>query len=431
VSRARRQLAGNSPDSVHGFTLLELLIAIGIFVFLGTAIVYLMRQGLTIFAVGTTDSALQDRADTVLPLVKKDLMRLYAGDRFDPPPPPPDPKDSISNPKPVVPPPPVDVRVRAGFLTLDFPATDLRYGTACPYFAFVVSNAAEWRDPRLRREPAPGADAKDYVPAEVDGAKEDVVYKPSGGLMEVCYVAAPLDPRFPGILTLLRGFRAPIGGADTLLDPKNLSRLEHLLKRCRRVEEGLLYFGATWRNAFATTWEAGPGGGVTETDPVVQALWDSTRALEPTFRLHRGAASLGDPSDDRFPSAVRLEAVLALPTSAGFGRGETELAAAIDATAQKIQVADLAPVLVPRGRLDATEGWIKVGTEWMRWFTTGSNPDLKTREISVERGGRGTKAVAHARGDMVYVGLPSRQDLRLRVTRDAYAKREGGRRASR
>jgi prepilin-type N-terminal cleavage/methylation domain-containing protein len=427
----------------RGFTILELVIAISIFVFLGTAIVFMMRQALSIFAVGSTDAALQDRADTVLPLVRRNLQRLSAGAAFDPPPPAPDPKSLAESRKTIVPPPPVDVRMRAGTLLLDFPSTDPRHGTVCPYFAFVVANGAERRDPRLRRPAPAGVQGKDYVPEEVDRARDDAVFKPTGGLMEYCYIAAPLDPDDPldkagskmpwpaGVLTLYEGFRAPIGGPDSLLDPRGFVKREELVKRCRPVEQGLLHFGATWRNAFATSWDTALSAGVGETDALVSTTWDSTRALDPTFRLFKGADSLGDPSDDRFPSAVRLEVVLAIPTNAGFRRGETDLAEGIDAEGKTIAVSDVDALLNPRSRLDAGEGMLKVGSEWMRYTISATNPDPNTRKVMVFRGQRGTKAVAHERGAMVYLGLPSRLDLPLRVRRDAYAQGQGGVRAPR
>ena len=77
------------PAAARGFTMLELVMAMALFVFLGTATVVLMRQGMTIFASGTKDSALQDRMETVLPRVSRTLQLLALPASFDPPPPPP------------------------------------------------------------------------------------------------------------------------------------------------------------------------------------------------------------------------------------------------------------------------------------------------------------------------------------------------------
>jgi prepilin-type N-terminal cleavage/methylation domain-containing protein len=410
-----------------GFTLMELLIAMAIFSFLGLAIVYLMRQGMNVFVVGTTDSAVQDRADTVLPKVRRDLLALYAGDRFDPPAPPPDEKLLLEHRlQAPPPPPPTDVRVRAGNVRLrnapDGPLKDAE----CPFFSFVIATADEWRDPLLRRDPVPGAAAKEFTSATVNSETgADQAYQPAGGLMEVCWIAVPEDARDPAILTLRRGFRAPIGGEGTLLDPANLDTMEELDKRCPVEERGVLHFSATWRNAFATSWDPGPGGGIAETDPYVGAVWDSTRALEKTFRFFRGPDSLGDPSDDRFPVAVRLEVTLASTSQRGWAP-ETFLRENVDATGTRIKVMDPNPLVATRAQTQSDERWLKIEGEWMRYRLSAANPDLLTGELVVERGKRGTKAASHSANARVYVGLGYHQEVRLRMSRDAFAKRPGG-----
>ena len=60
--------------SRRGFTLLELLIAMAIFSFLGTVVIYLMREGLSMFTEGTRAQQLQDRQESLMPQLQKDFQ---------------------------------------------------------------------------------------------------------------------------------------------------------------------------------------------------------------------------------------------------------------------------------------------------------------------------------------------------------------------
>lgn len=428
---APRVAAGTAPS---GFTLLELLIATAIFSILGLAVVYLMRQGMNVFTVGTTDSAVQDRADTVLPKVRKDVLAIHIGDSFDPPPLPPKADDLGMGRKEPPKPPPVVIRLRAGYVRLKDLPPELKE-TDCPYVAFVIAMADEWRDALLRRDVPPGVQPKEYVPEEVNAPTRDAaVFQPAGGLLEVCWIAVPGDPPEGqaadpvSILTLRRGFRAPIGGEGSLLDPTNLDSLEKVRKRCPVEERGVLHFSALWRNAFAASWDESLAGGpgVDDTDPYVGAVWDSTRALDRTFRMARGPESLYDPSDDRFPSAVRLEVTLASTSARGYSP-ETFLAEAVDAQSTQVRVLDANPLLAFRARGENETRWVKIDGEWMTYRVTSTSPDALTGLVQLERAKRGTKAATHVAGAPVFLGTPYRQEVRLRMSRDAYARKEAGR----
>jgi prepilin-type N-terminal cleavage/methylation domain-containing protein len=404
------------PDA--GYTLLELLLAMAIFTFLGAMVVFLMRQGLNVFSVGTRDTNLQDRADTVIPRVRLDLEAIAVPGSRDAPPPPPTEAERLAG-KEYFPPPPVDVRLRAAVIRMrDVPEGPLK-DAPCPYVAFVTSLGTDRSDPLLRRagdQKLPGM--RVYDPAAADQADPQTAFLATGGLMEVCYVAVPEDPAAPAVLTLYRGFRTPIGGAGSLLDPANVDSLAEVQKACRVFERGLLHFGVTWRRIFATSWTLTEGA-VGETDPYVGAAWDSTRALDNKFPLFVGPNSLGDPSDDVFPRWARLEVTLVPPTIVGYGQGETTLRGDVAAEDRSIRLENLSPLSGP----GQEERWLKVGTEWMRY-----RPDrleFDTLKVTVERGLRGTKAVSHRAGDEVYLGLETSTDVRLPVFLDRYARKGG------
>ena len=418
----------------RGFTLLEILIAMAIFTVLGTMMVWFMSTSLDIFARGMRESDLMDRADTILPRVRSDLDSLIIPDNFDPPPVIAEP-DLLQGRDPPPPPPPVAVRLRSGFLKLQKVADETFKDVRCPYFAFVVADASEWTD-RLKRRagevPVKDAALKPLSPESLRSAGKDTLYLPTGGLTEIVWIAVPQDlvnppekgaPKYPGVMSLFRGFRTPIGDKEkSLLVPENLDTVEKIKASCRLVAEGLVHFGARWRRAFATDWDLEQGIGLGETAPYVGPIWDSTRALDKEWGLHRGPQSLGDPSDDIFPAFVRLEATLAAPSQFGHGRGEMRLMEDIPANATEIVISDPDLLL---GLDMGKERWLKVNGEWMQYGTR--DVDYQRRKVRVRRGMRGTTKTAHASGSWVYVGLPNSLEVRLPVFRDRTIQVEGNR----
>lgn len=407
------------PSRTRGFTMIELIVAMAIFTMLGSMVIFLMRRGIDIFEQGTAESAAYDRMDTVLPLVEQDLRAIRIVIDTDPPPLRRDPT-GIRNPVKRMPPPPVLIRLRSAFIPLkkDLPEGDARRGYLMPWFC-MIADMSEGLDPILGNLPAGfGEDVKDVTPETVALADDKTRFLPSGGLFEVCYIAVPENPNFPSILTLYRGFRAPIGHPEhSLLLPGNLDTIAKIKKACRPVATGLTHFGITWRRVFASSWEPdtlrqGPGGSLTK---YVGPVWDSTRGVDKGWAMFVGKESLADPSDDVFPAFVRLEVVLANPTRFGFGRGDTRLRTAVGKTASEIQLANVDKLLAPGlGR----DRYLKIGTEWMRYRTVGV--DYEKRTVRVERGMRGSKAVGHVGDEWVYLGLSSSSELKLPVYKDRF-----------
>lgn len=402
-----------------GFTMIELIVAMAIFTLLGSMVVFLMRQGLNIFDQGTREAALYDRLDNVLPIVEQDLKTIQIVVDTDPPPLPDARNDGIVEREPTtLPPPPTVIRLRSWHTPMKtgISESDGRYGYMIPAFAFVA-DMSEGADPLFGRLPTGGGpDAKVVTPETVEAATASTLFQPTGGQVEICYVAVPEDPSFPSILTLYRGYRAPIGHPTaSLLLPENLDTLEEIQKHCRPVATGLLHFGVTWRRIFATSWEpetlrAGVNG---EQTRYVGPHWDSTRGLDPKWALFAGKQSLYDPSDDVFPAFVRLEIALASPTSFGFGRGDGQLMGAIGKDAREIPIDNPDDLIKPQA---GGPPYVKVGIEWMRVITV----DYQKKTARVERGVRGTQAVDHSAGEWTYIGLPAASEVKLPVYRDRF-----------
>lgn len=415
-----------------GFTLLEILMAMAIFTVLGTMLVWFMRTSLTIFTSGMRESDLMDRADTVLPRIRDDLRNQTVPDNFDPPAIPPS-GDALAGRDPPPAQPAEVVRLRAGFIKMRDTGDPLFKDLTCYALALVVSDGGEWSNPlklRAGEVPVKGAELKALTPESVTSGDRDTRYLPTGGLMEIVWIAVPqdvMDPpakgvtRHPAILSLYRGFRTPIGDPEkSLLIPENLDSPAKIKKACRLVAEGLVHFGAVWRRTFATSWDLEEGIGLGETSPYVGPVWDSTRALDKEWPLFRGEASLSDPSDDIFPAFVRLESTLVTPSQFGHGRGELTLLGDLGTGTIEIPVNETDTLL---GLDFGKDRWLKIDAEWMRYGVT--DVDHIKRVVRVRRGMRGTKKTGHSSGAWIYVGQPSNLEVKMPVPRDRSMQLEG------
>ena len=417
-----------SPRSRHdrsrrgGFTILELLVAMGIFTVLGTMAVAFMQQSLNIFYGGTRDNEFHDRMDAVLPEIRSDLQALFIGDSAEPPAPPPTEEELLEGAKEPKPPPPAAIQVRSGYVTLrNMPVGPLK-DYPLFYMAFVVANGNEWSSAQLRRAGnASGPGMQPVTPKTVENANATTRFLPTGGLMEVLWIAVPDNPDQPSILTLYRGYNAPVGNpATTLLNPENFDTIAEIQERCRPVASGLLHFGALWRRAFSDSWEEDLGvSGVGETDPYTGRVWDSTRGFDPKFPFHKGKESQGDGSDDIFPNFVKLEVTLAGEGPFGYGRGDALLLDKVGPDERVLQISASDPFLAPRqGRVR----WAKIGTEWLSYDQMGV--DYFENKLRGRRGQRGTKKQAHDAKSWIFVGTPFQTVVELPF-RDRYASRGG------
>ena len=210
--------------AARGFTLLELLIAMAIFAVIGTAVVTLLGQGMGVFTQGTSDTSMHDRLDALLPTIREDLSLIYVPEATGMPPPPKPIVPGLAPKAPETKPEIPSVRLRSGWLFL----SDQSKETANPVFfvAWVRTDARESEDP-MKRDAGTvsrqGAELKSFDPASQEAGVKGSTLLPTGGLMEIAYVAVAEDATHPGVLTLYRAFRAPVGGDKTLLEPIKIS----------------------------------------------------------------------------------------------------------------------------------------------------------------------------------------------------------------
>jgi prepilin-type N-terminal cleavage/methylation domain-containing protein len=129
-----------------------------------------------------------------------------------------------------------------------------------------------------------------------------------------------------------------------------------------------------------------------------ERIWDSARggwltdaASGGEWAFDRGAASLNDTTDDIQPHAIRVLCVIAQPADLA---PEGLLAAGLDADEGQLTL--LAGDRFP-GPVDG--GWVKVRGEWMH-YDSREGDSLR----GLRRGQRGTKALEHPPGVRVHVG---------------------------
>jgi hypothetical protein len=219
--------------------------------------------------------------------------------------------------------------------------------------------------------------------------------RPTSGLEEVLYAMEP------GRDTLLRGVRAPIGGAGSFFDPANIDTAEALTRTARPIGMRVLHLELAFWTQYTTAWDGDPP--LRRPPPGYRngptAIWDSTRALlapppdarDEEFRFFRGEASLEDPRDDIFPERVQATLVIA---EEGPAATWTALAAPLSADGLEARVFDAA-------RFAERGPYVRIDREWVRI------EGVRGGALKIARGGRGrrgTRAVAHAAGADVVTG---------------------------
>jgi len=345
----------------RGFTLIELLAATALFAVLGTMLFQIVRGAMDIWSSGEHSRELHDRATGALDALAADLRDLWPGL--------PGAAEQ-------------DSRFLCSWREEAAPGGPV-YTVPVLRFARVCHEARSLPWLRLAGDVAGAQEAAGRL-----SGRPAAPLLPTDGLAESLYTLAVLPgQRLP---SLLRRFRAPVGGEGSLLDADLPDQRERLVQDAIVLADQVLYFGVSLWAPGTTQWD-GPADASSSVAPVV---WDSTRGLlppgDPGFPFGRGPASLLDGSDDLFPRRVRL--TLVLDDSAGDAAGGA-LAAPVSAEAKRVELSSLTFL-----RDQAAPDHVLVEGEWMR--VTG----IDGRALSVERGVRGTTAVPHADGARVRVG---------------------------
>lgn len=403
----------------RAFTLLEIMIAMSLFTLIGFAVVLLMGSGVDMMIQGTRGSQTEDRKEMSLPRLEDDLRMVRIPNSRDRIPADLDDNAEQQELSALVP----SNRFTSGYMPYKFGDKEV----PCRYVSFVrsIQGLGEIEVYARRAGTNPKGDA--YIDG-LDDEKEfkENKHRATGGEIEVLWIWLP-DGTSPGLGTVYRAYRSPIGGKGTLLDPNNFADRGALMRviQPQPVFQDVLMFDLYFWTQFTTTWEYSSGdprvtsrvfgsdGGTAAGDGPQPCgpsrTWDSTRGIQVSgpnvFRLHKSAKSANYAADDIWPRAVRIEFALK--------EMQSELKSSLASSAPSFSVHDV-DFATGMGMIDNI--LFKVGPEWVRVEERDArDPDTF---LLARRGLRGTVQIHHPVETPVYFGRIYDVTVRMPAFRD-------------
>lgn len=317
-----------------GLTLLELVVAVGLFALLSLAIFQLLDGTLTAWRKSEVRRNQMETCTAVLELITKDLMSLEAGARGD--------------------------------LLIEWETFDTEADG---------SRDTIW--PRLRMvRQASAADAARL--AAVAGMQID-----GPDLTEVCWAVLPTaDDRSVG--TLWRGERLIHGGGNEFLDGSFIGRDGYPVGgKLDELTGGVLWFQPLMATQTSVVHDGWTMGHALED---VATSWDAWKGERPDDTRHEwNEAPAGMPKVDGRPLLPRRVRVAIEYEDPAQRRRRTRLSVGVGAT-------DIALSVDNETRVPASGGFMLLDAEWMRVKSKSG------RRVIVERGVRGSAPAAHDAG---------------------------------
>ncbi len=326
----------------NGFTLTELMVAMGLLLFLGLMLVGVLRQTLRVWQSTEEARDVHEVARVTMDILSEDLHALYTS------------SDKINSQTSSVEPSGI-----AFLLDKDsFGRQRLRF----------VRKIREENHPILREAGthplAKGYD--EYYTSKSDATKK---IRAPGGTAEVFYC---LTPNKTG-MDLWRGIRTPLGGEKSFFEDKNIENISQIEESCHLIARGVLQFSiGCW------SWQTTPEN--RSLDPRaggVSAVWDSTRSQLKNFFLYNPDTSTGKKSI--FPSKIQVSLVVknGLRTELKKNLGED----------------DGVCVVINSSSFPSPQGsfrYLRIDDEWMSYTKNSENTFTGLR-----RGIWGSQAVKH------------------------------------
>lgn len=353
---------------VRGFTLLELMVAMGVFTLLGLGATAFLLMGLNTWRSADSRRDAAERAELVFAAITEDFSCLYTDSR------------------------------RAAGRALLYSDYDTE-GRQRLYLTRSVPPPGA--DPRIA-----GSGVLVMAPDGIDGvgdmrSLDRGLLRSPGDLMSVTYA-------YTGDERLGRSVRTPVAGYDR----------DHVASAgapagSQLLAEGVMHVEFNFFSARSTAWQ--PGDGIVGPS----YFWDSTMGLgseraaaaeRKTRLVFSKTGSLADPDDDVFPRLVEVKLVLSLP----YARGYTFLTQDLDDGSASVPVEWAGAY--PEGE---GERFVKIDKEWISY--TRIKPD-GTGFDGVVRGRRSTRPAAHAAGSLVRYGLAFRLVVRPPCQREVWEK---------
>jgi hypothetical protein len=357
-----------------GLTLVELLLALGIFAFLMLAVFQILDRSLSLWRRAETRRSLLGQAATLAELLSRDLAVLEGGAHGD---------------------------LVAEWVAFDTDG-DGADDTKWPRLRFV-RQASAGEILRLPGEREPAAAAPDGVTA---------LPRADGGLTEVVWLVVPTslvdrDARAEG--TLWRGERLVTDASTkSFLAPDFFGRSNRPpAGATEEVGSGVLWLGvlfATQTSIVHDQWKIEGGRDCLD---CAATSWDAWNRARPDPDVHAwnepGAGMPKARGRALLPRRVRFELELERPLDR---LRRTTLAEPIEIGDTALPVDD--PARIPREE----DAFVLVDAEWMRVVSVDG------RNVAVERGQRGTKAASHKAGAMVHHGLRLVREIPIATYRE-------------
>lgn len=331
----------------RGLTLVELILAVGLFSILMIAVFQLFDRSLSLWERGETQRGLLEQASAVGELMARDLSALEAGARGD---------------------------LLAEWVGFDTDGDSVR--------------DTFWPRVRLVRQ----AGAAELASR---GFERPAALRPGGSaLIEVVWCVVPAsitdrDARAEGIL--LRGEQLRADDQGSFFDPSFFPRSnEPAVDRVQEASTGLLWLSfqcASQTSVVHDGWTLGHG---LEHACAAWDAWSLGRPDEEVHPFNEPSPGMPDRAEHAaLPRRIRVEIELERP---GDRRRRTRLLDELDALETAFAVED--GRRVPRG----ADAFVKLGGEWMRVLAVDGD------RVQVRRGERGTDARRHDRGELVHHG---------------------------
>lgn len=200
----------------HGFTLVELLVAMTLFAILGLMLVRITRGISENWRIAESQQKLQETAQHIFGFLQEDLQSLYC---------------------------------------LQDQSQEIQF----------ISDVDLFQRPRLRfirkfslaQYPTLHHAGKNSVHAGDDQYFYGVPLpnqklRASNGLAEVAYFISPIEQS----QELLRGFRTPLGGTGSFFDHRNVQSVPFTSTTCNSLANNVLYFGIQGWTQHTTSWKA-------------------------------------------------------------------------------------------------------------------------------------------------------------------------------
>lgn len=381
--------------SVAGFTLIELVLVMGILSGFLLLLTRLLGAGVDVFEEGEQGQALADRAQAAANAVETELRALQG-------------------PRPAIEPGTLDARLLVQWLPhalVDRPPPTLSWNQVLRADAALTPD--QERDLlqaslRSRAEQEVGEQGEAAVQARLQELLAATARQGRCGFWLLPWPTGDQDGAYLELRTarFLPGQLVEVG-QDQFVDPMlvplpgSAELPSAVVDRFTRVLlPDLLHFELRFWSQQTAAWSG------------AEVVWDSARGgwlqdpqQGPVFGLDLGPWSLGDATDDVYPHAVQC--VLVVAQDPGLP-AEGLLAADLEAGDQSLRL--LAPDRFPG---DPDGGYVKIGPEWLRYGA------LRGSELQgLQRGLRGSKPRAHPSGSRLRLGRTVSFTLPLPFAKD-------------